>query len=131
MIAFIILLVAVLTMVGYTAAIHKAAKESKRQAQASTEARSTLELLRDSKAAFEQAASPAGYQVTKTEYLLDGEVAPEDNETGNQAATTYEVTGRARPLSNTIYALTVTAVWEEDQRVRQVVLESRAYRPGF
>lgn len=129
LVAFLILLVAVLTMVGYTTMIHRAASEAKRQAVATMEARSLLERARDYTPIFLYAASPLGYQETKTEYLLDGEVAAEDNEVGRKSAAQYQMDARAQHISGTIYGIVVTATWLEDGRQRQVVLESRMHRP--
>lgn len=129
-IAFGILLVAVLTMFGYVATIHRAASESKHQALASMEARALVERIRDFPPMFLQAATdPAGYTETRQEYLLEGEVDARDNEVGRQGATQYELVGRAAHVREDIYRLTVRASWEEEGRVRQVVLETRMVRP--
>lgn len=128
LIAFLILLVAVLTLVGYTATIHRAAAESKHQALASMEARALIERIRDFPPMFEQAATPAGYTETKTEYLLDGEADARDNEVGRQSAAEFQLTGRANHVIDDIYRLTVQATWDDDGRARQVTLETRMVR---
>jgi Tfp pilus assembly protein PilV len=128
LVAFVILLIAVLTMVGYTTTIHRAARESKREAVATMEARSLLERIRDYPPMFLDAASPAGYTETKTEYLLDTEAIAEDNELGQQSAAQFQVEGRAQHISGEIYGIVVTVRWDEDGRQRKVVLESRLMR---
>ena len=130
LIAFTILIVAVLTMVGYTVMIHRTSVDAKRQAIASTEARAALELIRDSASDFEQAASSSGFSRVETEYLLDTEVDPALNEQGTKSAAQFVVEGRAHHLSGDIYGLTVRVEWEEDGRDRHVVIESRGVRPG-
>jgi Tfp pilus assembly protein PilV len=131
LIAFLILLIAVLTMVGYTATIHRAASESRNQALASMEARSLLERTRDFAPVFEAAAETGGYTETKTEYLLGDEESPEDNEEGRRAAMSFTMTSRTEHVAGDIYRIEVTATWEEQGRVRTVVLESRGVRPGY
>jgi Tfp pilus assembly protein PilV len=130
LVAFGILLVAVLTIVGFTAMIHRAAHEGKRQAIASMEAKSVIELLKDSEVDFVTAATGAGYVDTKTEYLLTGEANSADNEVGRQSAAQFQITARANHISGDIYGLVVRASWLEDGRPRQVVLESRTVHPG-
>lgn len=130
LVAFLILLVAVLTMVGYVATIHRAASESKNQAVASVEARALLEELRDSEIEFVQAASASGLQTTRTQYLLDGESESTNNEVGREAATVFRLDARANHISSDFYGLVVSAHWEEEGRTRKVVLESRSLRPG-
>lgn len=130
LIAFSILLVAVLTMVGYVTTIHRASNESKRQAVASVEARALLEQVRDSKTDFEQAASSSGLQATRTQYLVDTEADDSKNEKGHKAAAVFQLDARAAYLSGDFYSLVVRADWQENGRQRKVVLESRALRPG-
>ncbi len=125
-IAFLILLIAILTMVGYTAMIHRSASESKHQAQASMEARSLLERVRDFPPLFEQALNdPDGYQETKIEYLLDDEDDPTKNEVGRKAAATFRLQARVFPITDEMYRIVVTGVWDDDGRQRRVTLESR------
>jgi type IV pilus modification protein PilV len=131
LIAFLILLVAVLTMVGYTTTIHKAASEGKRQALASMEARSMLERIRDFPGAFDQANTPAGLTDTKAEYLLEGEADTTKNEAGRKSAAQFHLTGKVRQVEGEVFAVAVTAEWDEDGRHRQVVLESRMVRNGY
>ena len=128
LIAFTILLIAMLTLVGYTTTIHRAASESKRQAIASAEARTLMERIRDFPPLFEDAASASGYTETQTEYLLDTETNSQDNESGNKSAAEFLLEARATHLSGAIYRIVVTATWDEDGRQRQVVLESRMDR---
>ena len=129
-VAFVILVVAVLTIAGFTALIHRAAHEGKRQALASIEAKSVLEQLKDSRVEFEAAASAGGYTIDKSEYLLNGEADPSKNEAGTISAAQFRITGRATHIAGDIYGLTVTASWDEDGRPRRVVIESRTVRPG-
>lgn len=129
MIAFVILTVAVLTMVGYTALIHQAANEGKRQAIASMEAKSVMEQLKDSAPDFAEAAD-GGYVTERVEYLLDEEVDPTQNEVGSKSAARYAIVARAEHIAGDIYGLVVTASWSEDGRPRTVVLETRTIRPG-
>jgi hypothetical protein len=124
-VAFLILLIAVLTMVGYTTTIHKAATEGKRQALASMEARSMLERIRDFPNAFDQANTPEGLSETHAEVLLDGEADASKNEAGHQSAAQFHLLGKVHQESGEVYAIVVTAQWDEDGRHRQVVLESR------
>ena len=128
LVSFGILLIAILTLVGYTTTIHRAAKEGKRQALASAEARTLVEKIRDYPVIFEQAATPAGYTETRTEYLLDGESNPEDNEVGREAATNFLLLAKAEHVIGEIYAVVVTVEWEEEGRLRQVKLENRMER---
>lgn len=130
LIASFILVVSVLTMVGYTVMVHRASIESKRQALASMESRALLERVKDFEPLFEQAASATGFQELKTEYLLDGEADTLKNEAGNRAAAQFTMQARARHIAGDIYAVTVTSTWQEDGRDRRVVLESRTIRPG-
>lgn len=123
--AFAILLVAVLTMVGYTGTIHRAAHEGKRQALASVEARSMLERIRDYPGAFEQALLPEGLEDTRSEYLLSGETDESDNEVGRTSAALFHLVGKVAPVAGHVHSVVVTATWTEDGRERKVVLESR------
>lgn len=129
LLALLILLIAILTMVGYTVTIHRAAKEGKHQALATVQARALLERVRDYPPMFMQANDPAGYTETRTEYLLDTETDTSKNEAGQRAAATFELEARANPITNDIYGLVVTARWDDDGRTRNVVLESRMKRP--
>ncbi len=129
LIALSLLLVAILTMVGYITSIHRASREAKHQAVASMYARSALEQLRDSQADFEAAGEPQGLTFTRSEVLLDGEAAAENNEVGRQAATEFTVLSRTEPISGSIYSMVVQVRWEESGREREVVLESRGQRP--
>ena len=129
LLALAILAVAVLTLVGYTVTIHRSAREGKRQGIASYEARSALELLRQSKPDFEAALTATGYTDTKMEFLLDGETDSSQNEIGRKAAATFEVLGRAELVANDTYRLVVTVSWDDDGRAREVVLESRTLDP--
>jgi type IV pilus modification protein PilV len=131
LVAFLVLLVAVLTLVGYTTTIHRAAKEGKRQALASMEARSMLERIRDAPSAFAQAVTPEGLSETKLEYLLDSESDETKNEAGRMAAAQFRVLGRAEQVAGEIYRVVVAVQWAEDGRERQVVLESRMVRTDF
>jgi type II secretory pathway component PulJ len=131
MISFTILLVAVLTLVGYTSMIHRASSESKHQAIATIEARSMLERIRDDRSTFEQAETPEGLEETKVERLLSGEVDAEDNEVGHEGAMEFQLIGRVTPVAGDFYAVVVRASWEEKGRIRQATLESRMIRPGF
>lgn len=130
MIAFLVLLIAVLVLVGYATTVHRAAKDGKRQALASMEARSMLETIRDYGAAFDQAATPDGLTDTKSEYLLDGEADSSKNEAGRMAAAEFHILGRVEPLSGEVHRVTVTVEWQEDGRPRKIELESRAIRPN-
>lgn len=129
MVALAILLVAILTMVGYIATVHRAAREGKSQAVATMYARSMLERVRDSQADFQQAASPAGLQETRQEVLLSGEANPHHNETGKKGAMTYNLDGRAALVGGHIYSLVVRVTWSEASRRREIVLESRGLAP--
>lgn len=128
LVALGVLLIAILTMIGYIATVHRAAREGKHQAIASVYARSMLEQLRDSGDDFETAHN-GGLVVTRSEVLLDGEAAPEDNEVGRKGATEYTVEGKTALVSGSIYSLVVNVSWEESGRQRQVVLESLGQRP--
>lgn len=129
LLALAIFVVAVLTMVGYTITVHRSATQGKRQAMASYEARSTLELLRESEPDFTAALGPTGYTDTRVEYLLDSEAVSEQNETGRKAAATFNILGRAQLVSHDTYRLVVTVSWSDDGYAREVVLESRAIDP--
>ena len=128
LISLLILLVAILTMVGFTVLIHRSATESRRQAIASVEARSLLERTRDSVMLFDAALS-GGYTELTSEALLSGEALAEDNELGNQSSARFRLEARASHLSGEIYSVVVTAIWTEDGRERRVVMESRSLRP--
>ncbi len=131
MVAATILLVAVLTMVGYTATIARAARESKSQALASMYARSLLERIRDSRPEFDAAGVGPGIVVDQDEVLLTGEALAGHDEVGREGATRFELVGQTRVLTAGIYSLVVTVSWMESGRTRRVILESRAPRPGF
>lgn len=128
LISLLILLVAILTMVGFTVLIHRSATESRRQAIASVEARSLLERARDSTLIFDAALS-GGYTELTSEALLSGEVDSEDNEQGNQSSARFRLEARASHVSGEIYNVVVEAFWTEDGRDRRVVMESLATRP--
>ena len=128
LISLLILLVAILTMVGFTVLIHRSATESRRQAIASVEARSLLERTRDSTLIFDAALS-GGYTELTSEALLSGEVDSEDNEQGNQSSARFRLEARASHVSGEIYNVVVEAFWTEDGRDRRVVMESLATRP--
>ena len=128
LISLLILLVAILTMVGFTVLIHRSATESRRQAIASVEARSLLERTRDSTPIFD-AALAGGYTELTSEALLSGEVDSEDNEVGNQSSARFRLEARATHVSGEIYNVVVQAFWTEDGRDRSVVMESLATRP--
>ncbi len=130
LIAAALLLITILTMVGYIVTVHRAATEGKRQALASMEARTMLERAKGWEPLFEAACQPGGWSETKTEYLLDGEAAAEDNEKGQKSAAEFRLRVTARHIAGDIYSLTVTSSWDEDGRPREVILESRAVRPG-
>lgn len=125
LVAFLILLTAVLTLVGYTTTVYRASSEGKRQALASIEARSMLERIRDFPDAFEQASQPGGLSETRSEYLLDGEADATKNETGRKSSAQFEVIGTVIPLHGEVHQVVVTVNWQDDGRPRQVVLESR------
>lgn len=125
LIAFLLLLVTVLTLVGYTTTVHRASHEGKRQALASFEARSMLERIRDFPGAFEQAQKPGGLSEVKSEYLLTGETEAEDNEDGRKSAAQFRINGTARLIEGEVYQIVVTVEWDEDKRPRKLVLESR------
>lgn len=131
LVAFLILLVAVLTVVGYTTTVHRAANEGKRQALASIEARAMLERIRDFPDAFAQAATPQGLTEVREEYLLDDESNASKNEAGKKAAARFHLLGRVTPVSGEVYSVVVSAEWSEDRRPRKVVLESRMIRSGY
>ncbi len=131
LVAFMVLLVAVLTVVGYTTTVHRAANEGKRQALASVEARAMLERIRDFPDAFDKAASPAGLTDERDEYLLDDEADASKNEVGKKDAARFRLLGRVAPISGEVYSVVVTAEWSEDRRPRKVVLESRMIRNGY
>lgn len=130
LLAFLILLIAVLVLVGYATTVHRAAKDGKRQALASMEARSMLETIRDYQVAFDQAATPAGLSDTKAEYLLDAESDASKNEAGRMAAAQFHILGKVEPLSGDVYRVIVTVNWQEDGRPREVVVESRLVPPS-
>lgn len=130
MIASVVLLVAILTMVGYTVAMARTARESKSQALASMYARTVLERMRDSRADFDMAHS-TGLSLTEVEVQLTGEAIAGDDEVGREGAIHFEIEGRALPLSAGIFSLVVRVNWQESGRTRTLVLESRAPRPAF
>lgn len=130
LVAFGILLVAVLTLVGYTTTVHRAAREGKRQSLASVEARTMLERIRDFPEAFERASQPGGLTEIRSEYLLEDQADERANEAGRQAAAQFTITGVVTPLHEEICKVVVTVSWHEDGRPRQVVLESRAIAIG-
>lgn len=131
MVAAVVLLVAILTMVGYTATIARAARESKSQALASMYARTLIEQIRDSQEDFDLASSAAGMVVDQEEVLLSGEALPDHDEVGREGATQFQLVARATPLTDSISSLVVTVTWSESGRVRTLILESRAPRPFF
>lgn len=130
LIAAALLLITILTMVGYIVTVHRAANEGKRQALASMEARTLMERAKGWSPLFEAACQPNGWSETKTEYLLSGEAAAEDNELGHKSAATFRLQVKARHIAGDIYSLTVSSSWDEDGRPREVILESRTIRPG-
>ena len=130
LIAFAILLIAVLVMVGYATTVHRAAKFGKRQALASMEARTMLETIRDYPVAFAQAATSEGLTDSKAEYLLDTEAEAGKNEADRMSAAQFQVLGRVEPLSGEVHRVVVRVEWQEDGHPRQVVLESRAIAPN-
>lgn len=123
---------AVFTMVGYTALVHRAASEGKHQALASVVARNLLERVRDHHPFFEQALNdPDGYREVHIEALLTEEFDGRTAEVDRKAAAEIQLTAKVEPVTDRIYRLVVTAHWTEDGRPRQVVLESRCGVPGF
>lgn len=131
LVAFLILLVAVLTVAGYTTTVHRAANEGKRQALASVEARAMMERIRDFPDAFDKASSVDGLTDVRAEYLLEGEADATKNEAGKKDAAQFRLLGRVAPVSGEVYSVVVTAEWAEDRRPRKVTLESRMVRPGY
>lgn len=129
LVAFVILVITVLTIFGYTAMIHRASTEGKHQALASTEARAVLEQLKDSPDDFELAAT-TGYRSQAVEYQLTDEVDASKNEQARKAAVVIDMEARARHIAGSIYSIDVTANWLESGRLRKVVLETRTVRPG-
>lgn len=125
LVAFLILLTAVLTLVGYTTTVYRASNEGKRQALASIEARSMLERIRDFPDAFEQASKPGGLLETRSEYLLDGEADLTKNEAKRKSAAQFRVNGIVTPVHGEVHKIVVTVEWVEDGRPRKVALESR------
>jgi Tfp pilus assembly protein PilE len=126
-----VLAIGILTVVGYITTIHRAAREGKNQAMATMHARSILEKVRDSNPEFQQALTPAGYQVTREEVLLEGEELEANNEAGRRSPTVFQCQARATHLASDIYSVVVRVNWQEHGRPREVVLESRAQRPAF
>ncbi len=119
LIAVAVASVALLTMVLFTSVIHRAAREGKSQATASTLARTELERLRADPQYLRRVQDEAPFTVERTEVI-------DSSQRGRLAPTVFTVEITLTPLSSNDHFLesTVLVHWNESHRQRQVSLHS-------
>jgi Tfp pilus assembly protein PilV len=119
LIALAVAAVALLTLVLFVGVIHRASREGKSQAAASTLARSHLEKLRANTEFFEEVKANNPWEIDTTEVLSQ-------DQSTRMAATSFHLRIQLTPMaSNDRYEeAEVLVTWQEQGRERRVELTS-------